>query len=165
MHIWRCMGSKFCVKFQRAPLKFHTKFWTHTPQSVHFTVMYFCVWVTISLNCDVISLSETGPRMTLCPQWNHNSVIPISSQWHFVHYVTISLLCRSHLNVIFRHDIAITLWYPSHLDGMYFGNTTIAAFWYPSYLSGICLCNVILPLLCPSHINGICNYNMTLTLW
>ena len=24
--------------------------------------MYFCMWVTISLNCDVISLSETGPR-------------------------------------------------------------------------------------------------------
>ena len=60
MHIWRCMGSKFCVKFQRGPLKFHTKFWTHTPQNVHFTVMYFCVSVTISLNCDVISLSETG---------------------------------------------------------------------------------------------------------
>ena len=56
------MGSKFCVKFQRAPLKFHTKFWTHTPQNMHFTVFYFCVWVTISLNCDVISLSETGPR-------------------------------------------------------------------------------------------------------
>ena len=54
------MGSKFCVKFQRAPLKFHTKFWTHTSQNLHFTVFYFCVWVTISLNCDVISLSETG---------------------------------------------------------------------------------------------------------
>ena len=26
MHILRCMGSKFCVKFQRCPLKFHTKF-------------------------------------------------------------------------------------------------------------------------------------------
>ena len=26
MHILRCTGSKFCVKFQRAPLKFHTKF-------------------------------------------------------------------------------------------------------------------------------------------
>ena len=64
MHILRCMGSKFCVKFQRAPLKFHTKFWTHTPQNVHFTVFTFCVWVAISLNCDVISLSETGPR---CP--------------------------------------------------------------------------------------------------
>ena len=37
MHILRCMGSKFCVKFQRCPLKFHTKFWTHTPQNVHFT--------------------------------------------------------------------------------------------------------------------------------
>ena len=26
MHILRCMGSKFCGKFQRCPLKFHTKF-------------------------------------------------------------------------------------------------------------------------------------------
>ena len=26
IHILRCMGSKFCVKFQRFPLKFHTKF-------------------------------------------------------------------------------------------------------------------------------------------
>ena len=67
MPILRCMGSKFCVKFQRAPLKFHTKFWTHTPQSVHFTVFIFCVWVTISLNCDVISLSETGHRVPLEP--------------------------------------------------------------------------------------------------
>ena len=37
MHILRCMGSKFCVKFQRCPLKFHTKFWTHTLQNMHFT--------------------------------------------------------------------------------------------------------------------------------
>ena len=37
MHILRCMGSKFCVKFQRCPLKFYTKFWTHTPQYMHFT--------------------------------------------------------------------------------------------------------------------------------
>ena len=36
MHILRCMGSKFCVKFQRCPLKFHTKFWTHTPPNMHF---------------------------------------------------------------------------------------------------------------------------------
>ena len=67
MHILRCMGSKFCVKFQRAPLKFHAKFWTHTPQNVHFTIFIFCVWVTISLNCEVISLCETGPRL-LNPQ-------------------------------------------------------------------------------------------------
>ena len=37
VHILRCMGSKFCVKFQRCPLKFHTKLWTHTPQNMHFT--------------------------------------------------------------------------------------------------------------------------------
>ena len=34
--ILRYMGSKFCAKFQLCPLKFHTKFWTHTPQNVHF---------------------------------------------------------------------------------------------------------------------------------
>ena len=62
MHILRCMGSKFRVKFQWAPLKFHTKSWTHTRQNVHFTVFNFCVWVTISLNCDVIGLSETVHR-------------------------------------------------------------------------------------------------------
>ena len=37
IHILRCMGSKFCVKFQRFLLKFHTKFWTHTTQNMHFT--------------------------------------------------------------------------------------------------------------------------------
>ena len=37
IHVLRCMGSKFCVKFQRCPLKFHTKFWSHTPQKMHFT--------------------------------------------------------------------------------------------------------------------------------
>ena len=65
MHILRCMGSKFRAKFQKAPLKFHTKFWTHTPQNVHFAVFIFCVWVTISLNFDVISVSETGPRRVI----------------------------------------------------------------------------------------------------
>ena len=35
MHVLRCMGLKFCVKFQMCPLKFHTKFWTHTPQNMH----------------------------------------------------------------------------------------------------------------------------------
>ena len=36
IHILRCMGSKFCAKFQRCPLKFHKKIWTHTPQHMHF---------------------------------------------------------------------------------------------------------------------------------
>ena len=62
MHILRCMGSKFCVKFQKAPLKFHKKLLTHTSPNMHFTVFNFCVRVTISLNCDVFRLSGTGPR-------------------------------------------------------------------------------------------------------
>ena len=49
------------MKFQRAPLKFHTKFGTYTLQNVHFTDLNGCLWFTISLNCDVISVSETGP--------------------------------------------------------------------------------------------------------
>ena len=29
-HIFQCMSKVFCVKFQRVPLKFHTKYLTHT---------------------------------------------------------------------------------------------------------------------------------------
>ena len=39
MHILRCMGSKFCVKFQMCPLKYHTKFWTHTPQKISYELV------------------------------------------------------------------------------------------------------------------------------
>ena len=62
-------GFKILCEISKAPLKFHTKFWAHTPQNMHFTIFYFCVWVTISLNC----LSETGVR------WSINYVI------HFLH--------------------------------------------------------------------------------
>ena len=48
------MGTKFCAKLQMAPLKFHTKFWTHTPQRRHFTEFHFCLRFMIYLNCDVI---------------------------------------------------------------------------------------------------------------
>ena len=57
MHILRCMCSILFVK-----LKFDTKFWTHTQKNVHFTILHLGVSVTISLNCDVKSLGETGPR-------------------------------------------------------------------------------------------------------
>ena len=29
-HNFQCMGKIFCVEFQRVPLKFHTKYLTHT---------------------------------------------------------------------------------------------------------------------------------------
>ena len=79
------MGSKVCVKFQRASLKFHTKFWTHTPQNRHFTVFYFCAWVTISLNCDVISPSETdrrSPKNKFDDLWIYVTRQRVNSLWH-----------------------------------------------------------------------------------
>ena len=35
-HIFQCMGKIFCVKFQRVPLKFQTKYLTHTLKDVDF---------------------------------------------------------------------------------------------------------------------------------
>ena len=62
MHILRCMGSKFCMKFQRCPLKFHTKFWTHTPQNMHFMRCWKFDDLWYLKSYDILSLSETGPR-------------------------------------------------------------------------------------------------------
>ena len=35
-HIFQCMGKIFCVEFQRVPLKFHTKYLTHTLKDMIF---------------------------------------------------------------------------------------------------------------------------------
>ena len=37
IHIFQCMGKIFCVEFQRYPLKFHTKYLTHTLKD---TILY-----------------------------------------------------------------------------------------------------------------------------
>ena len=34
--IFQCMSKIFCVEFQRVPLKFHTKYLTHTLKDVNF---------------------------------------------------------------------------------------------------------------------------------
>ena len=34
IHIFQCMGKIFCVEFQRYPLKFHTKYLTHTLKDI-----------------------------------------------------------------------------------------------------------------------------------
>ena len=36
IHIFQCMGKIFCVEFQRYPLKFHTKYLTHTLRDTIF---------------------------------------------------------------------------------------------------------------------------------
>ena len=61
MHILRCMGSTFCVKFQRCPLKFHTKLWTHTLQNMHFArCLNFDEYHILELW--YLKPSEMGPR-------------------------------------------------------------------------------------------------------
>ena len=35
-HIFQFMGETFCVEFQRYPLKFHTKYLTHTLKDMDF---------------------------------------------------------------------------------------------------------------------------------
>ena len=61
------MGSKFCVKFQRCPLKFRTKFWTHTPKTLHFTRSLNLTTYDILELC-ILSVSEAGPR---CAESSH----------------------------------------------------------------------------------------------
>ena len=36
IHIFQCMGVIFCAEFQRYPLKFHTKYLTHTLKDMTF---------------------------------------------------------------------------------------------------------------------------------
>ena len=36
IHIFQCMGKIFCVEFRRFPLKFHTKYFTHTLKDMIF---------------------------------------------------------------------------------------------------------------------------------
>ena len=36
IHIFQCMGKIFCAEFQRCPLKFHTKYLTHTLKDMIF---------------------------------------------------------------------------------------------------------------------------------
>ena len=64
MHIWRCMGLQFFVKFQRCPLKFHTKF-----EPIHRII---CIvrgvkiwWLMLSTRYDILSFSETGTGWSL----------------------------------------------------------------------------------------------------
>ena len=41
-HIFQCIGKIFCVEFQRVPLKFHTKYLTHTLKYVEFIHRWKC---------------------------------------------------------------------------------------------------------------------------
>ena len=59
----------------------------HRAQNMHFTALYFCLSITISLNCDVISLSETGPGWASKPllradlRFTHITTHDIAEWW------------------------------------------------------------------------------------
>ena len=40
IYIFQCMSKIFCVEFQRYPLKFHTKYLTHTLKDVIFILQH-----------------------------------------------------------------------------------------------------------------------------
>ena len=101
MHIVRCMGSKFSMKFQREPLKFHTKFWIHTLHKIHFTDFYFCMWFMISLNSDVITpdLPPWSPIIKSGHCISPEDRVPVHFIWHhiWVH-------CRDLTGMVGRQD-------------------------------------------------------------
>ena len=81
------MCSKFCVKFQRAHLKFHMKFWSCTLQNIYFTYFHFLcdlwyLWIVTSLDLVrwSLGLSEGGVlevgfqalENPMGPLWNFN---------------------------------------------------------------------------------------------
>ena len=57
IYIFQCMGKIFCVEFQRAPLKFHTKFLTHTLKDAIF-IQRSC-YIILHESCDCPSATTT----------------------------------------------------------------------------------------------------------
>ena len=57
LHIFQCMGKMFCVEFQRVPLKFQTKYLTHTLKD------------TILIQCRKFKCSHSDFRTRMC-LWN-----------------------------------------------------------------------------------------------
>ena len=53
-HIFQCMGKMFCVEFQRFPLKFHTKYLTHTMKDADFIHRWKFMRSKVFLKCPSI---------------------------------------------------------------------------------------------------------------
>ena len=66
-------GLKILCEISKGSFEISHKIWNPYTAKYSFIVFFSCVWVTISLRCDVISLSETGPstlmRHETEPSW------------------------------------------------------------------------------------------------
>ena len=77
IHIFQCMGKLFCVKFQRVPLKFHTKYLTHALKNIIFT---YCWNFKRSWISELTSVCETQPRIPRIMQ-GHSRLAPALNQF------------------------------------------------------------------------------------
>ena len=62
-------GFKFLCEMSKGTFEFpHKMLNQYTAKYASYCIHFFCLWVTISLNCDVICLSETEPKSAI---WNN----------------------------------------------------------------------------------------------
>ena len=54
-------GLKILCEISKGTFEISHKIFNPYIENMHLIVFYFCVWFMISSNCDVISLSQTGP--------------------------------------------------------------------------------------------------------
>ena len=81
LHIFQCMGKTFCEEFQRYPLKFHTKYLTHTLKD------------TIFIQCfKIYEFSDLQARNCF---WNATSDLVCPKNYANMHVMVCFLLTRS----------------------------------------------------------------------
>ena len=103
--IFQCMGKIFCVEFQRVPLKFHTKYLTHTLkdvssflkrpqglQSIRFSVKMLTLQ---SLFWDAYQLLESSIHSSyICKTAKSYETFLMMQYWNAGHYPVDSWHCR-----------------------------------------------------------------------
>ena len=62
--IFQCMSKIFCVEFQRVPLKFHTKYLTHTLKDVNHKSFWNAPQYTV---CELMQNKYNGSVLTHFP--------------------------------------------------------------------------------------------------
>ena len=81
MHIFQCIGKILCVEFQRGPLKFHTKYLTHTlKDAILIQPWHFkSSWIK-----ELISVFETPP---LGKHWLRPMASFLTASIHYQHHL------------------------------------------------------------------------------
>ena len=96
LHIFQCLGKIFCVEFQRYPLKFHTKYLTHTLKDVIFIKYWdfksfqiyelICVFEPTNTHNSIIN--PPGLIFSILTIPGHARMVPVTERL----YIKLSLL-------------------------------------------------------------------------